>query len=327
VLRFARGTAGATIAGLAFAAAFFTKQAVLFVIIPIFLLYAFAEPKRVLIASSTAAALVAIGLAGLHFATDGWSTFFLLEVPRHAAIRQDQIAGLFTADILVPFSLALLSSTVLIASTWKSDRGRALFYSGLLSGALFVGLVGRANAAGSPNVFMPAYAALAVTMPLGLQIILKAWSDRENTKFASGVAVHLAALAQLAILTYDPRLAIPSPRDKEISEQVLARLQSIDRGMLIMDDRYFARLLSKPSIGLDYALIDVLQDRGSPVAAKLQESIIEALRTRQFAGVVDPEPFILEKLKFAAPVILQSTPSDQENRFTPRPQAYYPIAD
>jgi hypothetical protein len=291
-----------------------------------FLLYAFAEPKRVMVALSTTAILVATGVASLHFATDGWSTFFLFEVPRHAYIRED-LPKLFEADILVPFSLALLSSIGLIAKTWKSERGRALFYCGLLSGTLFVGLIGRANVAGDRNVFMPAYAALAVTMPLGLQIILKTWSERERLKFASGVAVHLAALAQLAILSYDPRQAVPSPRDKEVSDHILARLRSIDRGMLIMDDRHFARLLGKPSIGLDYSLTDLLQDQSSPVVAKLQESIIDALRSRQFAGVVDPPAFIVEKLDLAAPVILQSTPFDQRNTFTPRVEAYYPIAE
>jgi hypothetical protein len=322
-LRFAHRPA---IAGLAFAAAFFTKQAVLFVIIPMLLLYAIAEPKRVIIASSTAAILIATGLAGLHFATDGWSTYFLFEVPLHAAIRQDQIARLFTTDILVPFFLALLSSIGLIAKTWKSERAGALFYGGFLCGTLFVGLVGRANVAGSPNVFMPAYAALAVTMPLGLQIILTAWSESKS-KFAAGVAVHLAALAQLAILSYDPRHAVPSPRDKEVSDQILARLRSIDHRMLIMDDRHFARLLGNRSIGLDYSLIDVIQDQSSPMAAKLQESIVGALRTGQFVGVVDPPAFILEKLELAAPIVLQSTPSEQRNRFTPRLKAYYAIAN
>jgi hypothetical protein len=326
-LRFARGAACAAIAGLVFAAAFFTKQAIIFVVIPMFLLYAFAEPKRVVVALSTTAILVATGVASLHFATDGWSTFFLFEVPRHAAIRDDQIAKLFTSDILVPFSLALLSSIGLIAKTWKSERDRALFYCGLLCGTLLVGLIGRANVAGSPNVFMPAYAALSVTMPLGLQRILKAWSEREHLKFASSFAIHLAALAQLAILSYDPRQAVPSPRDKEVSDQILARLRSIDGGMLIMDDRHFARLLGKPSIGLDYSLTDLLQDQSSSVAVKLQESIVDALRSRKFVGVVDPPAFIREKLDLAAPVILQSTPSGQRNRFTPRLEAYYPIAE
>jgi hypothetical protein len=325
-LRFSQGAAGAAASGAAFAAAFFTKQAVLFVIIPTLLLYAFAAPKRVIVASSATAIFIAAGMVGLHFATDGWSTFYLIEVPRHAAITPDRIVGLWTADLLAPFSLALLSSIGLIAGTWTSDRGRALFYCGLLSGALFAGLVGRANVAGSPNVFMPTYAVLAVAMPLALQTMLPARPDRGGLKLGSCIAVHLVALAQLAMLTYDPRQAVPSSRDRELSDQVLARLRSIDGGVLIMDDRYFARLLSTPSIGLDYSLVDVLQDKGSPVAAKLQGSIVDALRTRQFAGVVDPHAFILEKLNLGAPVILQSTPFDQRNRFTPKPQAYYPIA-
>ena len=323
-LRFARRPA---IAGLAFSAAFFTKQAVLFVIIPMLLLYAFAEPKRVKIAASTAAVLIATGIAGMHLATDGWSTYFLFEVPRHAAFRLDEIARLFAGDILAPLFLALLSTIGLIAKNWKSEPARALFYGGLLCGTLLVGLVGRANVAGSPNVFMPAYAVLAVAMPLGLQIILTAWSEGKGLKFAVGVAVHLAAVAQLAILSYDPRHAIPSPHDKEVSEQMLTRLRGIDKRMLIMDDRYFARLLGNQSIGLDYSLTDVILDRSSPVTAKLQQSIIDALRTRQFAGVVDPPAFIREKLELGPPVILQSTPLDQRNRFTPRLEAYYPVAN
>ena len=326
-LRFSPGTAGAAAAGVAFAAAFFTKQAALFVVMPTLLLYAFAVPKRVIVASGIAAILIATGMVGLHLATDGWSTFFLVEVPRHAAISQDRIVGLWTADILAPLALALLSSIGLIAGTWTFDRGRALFYCGLLCGALLDGLVGRANAAGSPNVFMPTYAVLAVTMPLALQTILRARDDRGELKFGPCIAVHLVALAQVAILSYDPRQAVPSSRDKQLSDQVLARLRSIDGGILIMDDRYFARLLGKPSVGLDYSLVDVLQDQSSPVTAKLQESIIDALRTRQFAGVVDPQAFVLENLALGAPVILQSTPSDQRNRFTPKPQAYYPIAE
>jgi hypothetical protein len=325
-LRFSRGVAGAAAAGLLFAAAFFTKQAVLFVIMPTLLLYAFAAPKRVIVAACTAAVLIATGMVALHFATDGWSTFFLVEVPRHAAVRADRIVGLWTADLLAPLWLALLSAAGLIVGTWTSDRGRALFYGGLLGGALFDGLIGRANAAGSPNVFMPAYAVLAVTMPLALQAMLRACDDRAGRKLGSCFAVHLVALAQVAMLSYDPRQAVPSARDKALSDQVLARLRSIDGGTLIMDDRYFARLLGKPSVGLDYALVDVLQDQSSPVTAKLQQSIIDALRTRQFAGVVDPQAFVRENLNLGAPVILQSTPSDQRNRFTPKPQAYYPIA-
>jgi len=281
----------------------------------------------VIVASSIVAILIASGMIALHFATDGWSTFFLVEVPRHAAISQDRIVGLWTADILAPLSLALLSSIGLIAGMWTSDRGRALFYCGLLCGALFAGLAGRANAAGSPNVFMPTYAVVAITMPLALQAILRAWDDRKGFKLGSCIAVHLVALAQIAILSYDPRQAVPSLRDKALSDEVLARLRSIDGGILVMDDRYFARLLGKPSIGLDYSLVDVLQDRSSPVTAKLRESIIDALRTRQFDGVVDPQAFVLENLNLGAPLILQSTSSDQRNRFTPRPQAYYPIAE
>ena len=93
-----------------------------------------------------------------------------------------------------------------------------------------------------------------------------------------------------------------------------------------MDDRYFARLLGGNSIGLDYSLTDLVNDRGSPVTARFQASIVAALRAGKFAGVVDPPDFLRDQLAFAAPLSLQSTPPERRNRFTPRMQSYYPLA-
>ena len=110
-----------------------------------------------------------------------------------------------------------------------------------------------------------------------------------------------------------------------MSDRVLADLRRIEGGILIMDDRYFASLLGGSSIGLDYSLTDVLQDQAGPVTVKLQQSIVAALRRRQFAGVVDPPPFVAESVTLGAPLALQTTPVEQRNRFTPRLQAYYPV--
>lgn len=324
-LRAGRGDPSAATAGVLVAVAFFTKQAALFVMVPPLLLYGLTAPRRAIVAGSTAAILIAAGMLGLHLATDGWSTFFLVEVPRHAALVKERLVAPWTGGILAPIGLALLSSFGLVVGTWASDRGRSLFYCGLLGGALLAGLVGRANAAGSPNVFMPTFAVLAVTMPLALEMALRTM-DHDGGKRWAVLGPHLVALLQLAILFYDPRQAIPSARDRQVSDQILTDLRSIGGGILIMDDRYFASVLAGASIGLDYSLTDVLQDQASPVTAKLQQSIIDALRKHQFAGVVDPPPFIRESIKLSGPLRLQS-PAEERNRFTPRLEAYYHVIE
>lgn len=326
LLRFGAGRRGAMTAGLVFALAFFTKQAVLMLMIPILLLDAFAERRRALTASAVAAGLIVLGMLFLHLLTDGWSTFFLIEVPRHVVIEPDRVTGFWTSDIAVPLALALLASLGWLLHLWFSDRGTALFYTGLLGGALLIGWAGRANIAGSPNVLMPAYAVFAITLPLALQTALRRWSNGRGFKQAGCAGVHVVALIQLAILFYDPRHAIPSASDKALSDSILAKLRGIDGGVLTMDDRYFARLLGGNSIGLDYSLTDLVNDRGSPVTASFQASIIDALRAGKFAGVVDPPDFLRGQLAFGAPLSLQSTPPERVNRFTPRMQSYVPLA-
>jgi 4-amino-4-deoxy-L-arabinose transferase-like glycosyltransferase len=324
-LRFSRGAVGAVLAGLLFSAAFFTKQVILVLIIPTLLLYAFAARRQAIIASFTAAAVIVTVMVGMHIATDGWSTFFLVEVPRYVTIDPERMAAFWTADLFPTLFLALLTSIGLFVGMWTSDRGRAVFYCGLLCGAILVGWVGRANVAGAANVMMPIYAVLAVTMPLALQAALGRLDGPGRLRRTCCIGVHLVALAQLAMLSYDPRDIVPSPSDKTFADQVLVRLRDVDGGIFFMGDRYFARLLAKPSVGLDYSLADVLRDQDSPVAAKLRASIIGALRNGQFVGVVDPAPFVRDSLRVGVPVSLQSTPPDQRTGFTPRFEAYYPI--
>jgi hypothetical protein len=324
-LRFAPGRGGAIVAGLLFAAAFFTKQAVLILMASTLLLYAFAARQRVLTAALVALTVIALGMLALHVASGGWSSFFLIEVPRHVVIEPDRITGFWTSDIFVPLALALAVSVAWIAYLCRTDRSAALFYAGLFGGALLIGWAGRANIAGSPNVLMPAYAAFAIAMPLGLARGLRACGNGRGLRQAGSAGIHLLALVQLGMLLYDPRHAIPSAADRALSDAILARLRGVEGAVLTMDDRAFAKRLGNGSVGLDYSLIDLVNDRGSAVTAQFQNSIVDAVRSGRFAGIVDPPDFLRDQVTFGAPVPLQSTPPERRNRFTPRTQFYYPV--
>lgn len=328
LLRFAAGRRGAVAAGLIFAVAFFTKQATLMLMIPSLLLYGFAARGRVIMASLAAAIAIMGGMVAMHITSDGWSTFFLVEVPRYVMFDPDGAADFWPVDIGVPLAPAVSVSAIWILCRWRTDRDTALFYAGLLGGALLIGWAGRANIAGATNVLMPAYASLAIAMPLALAAAWRAWSRRGALGAAGAIGVHIAALLQLAILFYDPRQAIPSASDKALSEAILARLQGVDGGIFIMDDRYFATLLGGKSVGLDYSSIDLANDRTGPVTARFRASIIDALRAGRFAGIVDPPDFVRSEIALGPPLSLNlsSKPRDRRNNFTPRMQAYYPIA-
>jgi hypothetical protein len=326
-LRFSHATGGAVAAGILFAAAYFTKQAVLLFATPTLILTAFTETIKATVAGLTFLIIVVAGMAAFHFFSDGWSTFFLVEVPRHIEIDWSRLSWFWTSDMFL-LPLALLTSAGFLVAIRTSDRGKALFYAGLFGGALLTGLLGRMNIAGSLNVLMLIYAVIAVMMPQGLQHAAMIKFSNERLRRVSRIAVHVLAFLQLGFLLYDPRQSIPSPNDEERSRQIFAYLSSIDGKILIMDDRFFANFLSKSSTGLDYSMIDLLQDNASPVTEKFRQSVIYALHARQFVGVVDPPNFVVSSVTLAPPVIIHPESLNfHRNLFAPRMERFYGIRE
>ena len=90
-------------------------------------------------------------MLGLHLLTEWLVDLLPIEMTRHVVIEPDRVTGFWTSDIAVPLALALLASLGWILHLWFADRGTALFYTGLLGGALLIGWAGRANIAGSPK--------------------------------------------------------------------------------------------------------------------------------------------------------------------------------
>jgi Dolichyl-phosphate-mannose-protein mannosyltransferase len=325
-LRFWRGTAGAAGAGFLLAAAYFTKQTVLLVAIPLLLMFALAAPRRAAIAALALAAPVLIGMTILHVSTDGWSTFFLVEVPRNGEIDRGVILSFWSQEVLPPLGLALLTALGWVAAQWRCDREGALFHGGLLLGALLCGWLGRIHVGSTSNALMPIFAVLSLMMPLALQRLLRQIAERPPPWRTLSVLVHMVALLQLALLSYDPRRVIPDASDRAAGERLAAFLAGIDGDVLVMDDRYFSRLVGKPSSGLDFAVADLLRVKHSAVPEEFKRSVLDALQAGKFIGIIDPPDFVIDEVKLGAPVSIQPQPPTPGHvRFRPRPERYYAI--
>jgi len=325
-LRFWRGAAGAAGAGFLLAAAYFTKQTVLLVAIPLLLMLAFAAPRRAAIAALALAAPVLIGMTILHVSTDGWSTFFLVEVPRNGEIDRNVMLSFWSRELLPPLGLALLAALGWVAAQWRRDREGALFHGGLLLGALLCGWLGRIHVGSTSNALMPIFAVLSLMMPLALQRLLQRIAVRQPPRRALSLLVHTVALLQLALLSYDPRGIIPDASDRAVGERLAAFLAGIDGDVLVMDDRYFSRLAGKPSSGLDFSVADLLRVKHSAVPADFERSVVDALRAAKFVGIIDPPDFVIDQVKLGAPVSIQTLPPAAGHiRFRPRPRQYFAV--
>jgi hypothetical protein len=324
-LRFWRGGPGTAGAGLLLAAAYFTKQTVLLVAIPLLLALAVTAPRRAALAAVAFAVPVVIGMAVLHDATQGWSTFFLVEVPRYGELDPSVILSFWSTDLL-PLWPALLGALALVIAEWRCDHAGAPFYAGLLFGALLCGWLGLMHVGGTANALLPLFAVLALMMPLGLQRLLKQSEPHRPAQRLLPLAIHVVALLQLALLAYDPRGAIPDAGDRQAGDQLQTFLREVDGDVLVMDDRYFARLAGKPSGGLDFSVADLLRVKQSAIPEEFKRSIVDALRDGKFAGIVDPPDFVLAAVKLGPPVTIPAPPiSPGHTRFRPRPMQFYAV--
>ena len=323
MLRFWRGGLGAAGTGLLLAAAYFSKQTVLLVAIPLLLALAITAPRRAALAALAFAVPVVAGMAILHVATQGWSTFFLVEVPRYGEFDPGVILSFWTTDML-PLWPALWSAIGLIVTQWRCDRAGALFYAGLLFGALLCGWLGVMHVGGTANALLPLFGVLALMMPLGLQRLLTKSELHRSPRRLLALVIHVVALLQLALLAYDPRSAIPDAADRQAGDQLQAFLGGIDGDVLVMDDRYFAQLAGKLSSGLDFSVADLLRVKQSAIPEDFKRSIIDALHGEKFAGIVDPADFVLAQVELAPPVTIPTPPiSPGHIRFRPRPTRFY----
>jgi hypothetical protein len=325
-LRFWRRAAGTAGAGCLLAAAYFTKQTALLVAVPVLLMLALAAPRRAALAASAFAVPVVIGMTVLHVSTDGWSTFFLVEVPRYGELDGGAILSFWSSDLLPPLALALATSLGWVAAKWRCDREGALLYGGLLLGALLCGWLGRIHLGSTSNALMPIFAVLALMMPLGLQRLLQQNAARRPPRRLFPFLIHSVALLQLALLTYDPRRLIPDAADRQAAEQLLSFLGGIDGDVLVMDDRYFSRLAGKSSSGLDFAVADLLRVKHGSVPEDFKQSVVDALQARKFIGVIDPPDFVIDRVRLGPPVSIPMPPQTPGHiRIRPRPQHYYAV--
>lgn len=328
VLRFWTGSAGAVAAGVLFAVSYFAKQTTLLMAVPVLLALSFMAWRRAAIVASVMGALVGTELLVLHWSSGGWTSFFLLEVPRHGTIDWPYIGWFWTGDLLRPLAPALLGSLALIVilAQQKDRRSQAIFYGSLLFAAVLTGYLGRIHNGGASNALMPIYAVLGIMAPLAACHALRDGSAAELPRRVFPVAIYLSVLAQFALLVYAPSDAMPSSSDKQAGDRVLSFLRTIDGDVLVMDDRFFPILAGKQTRGLGYAINDLLRDQDSPVAADLKKSIVDAVLAGKFAGVVDPPDFVFAAVKFGPAALIQPLPANADyNQFRPRPQYYYPV--
>ena len=103
------------------------------------------------------AAAMGAAVGGLHLASDGWSTFYLFEMPSLHGVVGDRKLGFWTQDLVPMYPLVLLGLLGFLAQARGAARA-ALYLAALGSGGVLTSYLSRMHVGGFDNVMMYGFA-------------------------------------------------------------------------------------------------------------------------------------------------------------------------
>jgi len=240
LVRHGRGASGAAAAGLVAALAFFTKQTALGLFVPLLFWSCFAWRRRAAVFAGVALPLIGGGFLLLDAVHDGWFRYFTVTLPAMDGIRQEMLLRFWWDDLLLtlPAAAVALLGFLLLTALGKGGRPSRDAWFFFLAGGGMVGLswLARIHKGGYLNVLMPAYALLALALPLGLHALERSLQRRGPVLRHGLCALASAAvIAQLAWLAVAPEKGVlpagrwvPSAEDRAAGEAIVELIAGFD---------------------------------------------------------------------------------------------------
>jgi hypothetical protein len=251
--------------------------------------------------------LLAVGLGGLHLGTEGWSTFYLFEMPRQHAVEGKAKLGFWTQDLLPLVPLQLLGFLGFVERWRRGERPAALFLAAVGSGGLVTSWLSRLHVGGFHNVLMYGFAAACLLGPLAVVAAGR----------VARVAVPVLLLTQFAVLfgysvAREPeRTALPSTAHQKAHDSLLAYVRGVTGDVLIPGHGGITIQAGKTTGAHGQAIFDLLQalpktpDGGldllaladdqrlgqlpgktGPALRSFRDGVLQALLARRFGAIV-----------------------------------------
>jgi len=289
-LRFGTTRRSAVWAGVLMAAAFLTKQTAVIALLPAGLALLLTDRARALVAGAVGTAIVAVAVAVLVAATDGWFWYYLVEVPRQHTMLSERVTSFWDAD-LADLWLALGASVLALGVIVARDPRRGLFYTGVAAGLIVSAWLARIHDGGWFNVVIPAFLAVALILPMGLAALAERLGPPERARLGASpsvVAMALLVILQLAVLSYSTRAAVPPPDAQERGDRFLAFVASLPGDVLLPDWRFLPTWADKRSYGLGMAAQDVrrMKRPDDPGKVALEAELRQAFAEHRFSYVI-----------------------------------------
>jgi len=181
-------------------------------------------------------------------------------------IRPEFFDSLSTAHLqrLLPYLAGPLIVLIIMGITWRilwsTIRLEPYFFLLLGTGLIAISWLGRLNPGGYYNVFIPAYAGIAILFGLGLGTILESPTNASLFRNIMSTIVLLLSSAQLFILLSPTSSQIPTQADKDSGQKLVSQIQACSGEVYIPFHTYLAELAGKAGYA---GVVEMAELRGS----------------------------------------------------------------
>lgn len=268
---------------------FLTKQTMLLVAVAMIAWLLATERRRALPFALATMSTTLGAFFALDWVHHGWLRYYLWELPQKHAIVRTAWGG-FWSDDLVPMAIGAAFGIFFVVS--GRQRCSSIFFA-LAAGSLVAGSwSGRLHDGGWPNVLIPAFAGVALLFGLGFA---EATARLDNEGVRRSLLV--IAIAQLALLSYDAKRALPRRGDRAMGVAMVTRLRALPGDVWIPSHAWYSHLAGKRTFAHKMAIDDVLRGDPEGEAIPLRLAIREAIASKRFAAVLVDDDFFEPDLK------------------------------
>jgi hypothetical protein len=258
-----------------------------------------------------ACAGIGASVGAMHLASDGWSTFFLFEMPQHHGWNFEYTTAFWFIDLPPMLPLLALGVAGFVAQWRRGERGAALFLAAFGSGGILVSFLSRLHVGGFDNVVMYGFAAACVLGPAA------AGMATSRLHLAAGALLLLAQFGLLgtcAAVRQPSTTLVPSVAHRRAHEQLEAFVATQPGPVWIPAHGGITQRAGKGTGAHGQAIFDLMQvlprlpdgmldlaairdpgklahlsPRGRRAVAVFDDRVVEALRQRRFAAIVVDE--------------------------------------
>lgn len=282
-----RQTAGRyALAGLLLGLAFLTKQTTLVAAAP-FVGYALWRDKLKALPTPVVGIVIAGGvLFMLHRASSGWSSFYILELPKGHGWHFSSLISFWTNDLLGVLGIAVIVAS---AGILGMPSGKRMWWLFVVAGVGSAAFVSRLHDGGYVNVLIPLYAVGAVLFGIGA-VRLDVWVEslKPRATIAASTLLYGAICVQFVSLVSNPAAQVPSRAHAEAGERVEAFMRA-QSGVLYAPAHGYLAARSGHAFGAHaMAVMDLLRT-DLEERSLLVDDFAEALTEQRFERILLPE--------------------------------------